>query len=337
MADVADESVVPAGGDRSLQDAHAGRPDEPAVAAGLPGARALHSAWSSAITRRRACRRRPQSLDAMTRDALVEFHKAHYVPDRAVLAVAGDITLAGAKAEGRRPRFGAWKKAGVDDCRAARAAPLSGAEHLAGRAARLGADQPASSARRASMRTDPDYVALTVGEPRPRRPIGRLFEHLREQKGYTYGAGSALRAPSRTAGRGRRRTDVRTEVTDPALTDLHRRDPPDARHAGAGEGAGRTSSARSSRGFARSLESPTAMLQQLHRQLLSTSCRRTTGTRTRADRGGDRRPTCSGWRRSTGLPTGCRSSRSAMPAKVEPTLKKLGAVQIYDADGKPIK
>src|SRR6185436_20544429 len=35
----------------------------------------------------------PQSLDSLTREALVEFHKAHYVPDRAILAVTGDITL----------------------------------------------------------------------------------------------------------------------------------------------------------------------------------------------------------------------------------------------------
>ena len=39
----------------------------------------------------------PESLGVLTREALVAFHKAHYVPDRAVLAIAGDITLPVAK------------------------------------------------------------------------------------------------------------------------------------------------------------------------------------------------------------------------------------------------
>src|SRR4051812_33442759 len=34
----------------------------------------------------------PAAVDALTRDALVEYHKTHYVPDAAVLAVTGDIT-----------------------------------------------------------------------------------------------------------------------------------------------------------------------------------------------------------------------------------------------------
>ena len=54
----------------------------------------------------------PAALDALTRDALVEFHKAHFVPDRAVLAVAGDISLDQAKSKAEAA-FGAWKKSGA--------------------------------------------------------------------------------------------------------------------------------------------------------------------------------------------------------------------------------
>jgi zinc protease len=54
----------------------------------------------------------PQALEALTRDALVAFHKAHYVPDRALLAVAGDITLAQAKSKAETA-FAGWKKAGA--------------------------------------------------------------------------------------------------------------------------------------------------------------------------------------------------------------------------------
>jgi len=50
-------------------------------------------------------------------------------------------------------------------------------------------------------------------------PTGRLFIHLREEKGYTYGASSGLTA---TAYRGdwQAATNVRTEVTEPALIEL---------------------------------------------------------------------------------------------------------------------
>ena len=69
------------------------------------------------------------------------------------------------------------------------------------------------------QRTDPDYDALTLANRTLGGPFGRLFEHLREQKGYTYGANSGFSA-TRFRGAWNASTDVRTEVTDPALTDL---------------------------------------------------------------------------------------------------------------------
>ena len=50
-------------------------------------------------------------------------------------------------------------------------------------------------------------------------PTGRLFTHLREEKGYTYGAYSNISA-SQFRGSWTASTDVRTEVTEPALRDL---------------------------------------------------------------------------------------------------------------------
>ena len=38
-----------------------------------------------------------ESLEKITRDALVSFHRANYVPDNSIVAVAGDITLAEAR------------------------------------------------------------------------------------------------------------------------------------------------------------------------------------------------------------------------------------------------
>ena len=72
----------------------------------------------------------------------------------------------------------------------------------------------------AIRRTDPDFFALTVmNKVIGGGPTGRLFRHLREDKGYTYGAGSIIVAP-RFRGVWGASTNVRNEVTEPALTDL---------------------------------------------------------------------------------------------------------------------
>jgi zinc protease len=69
-------------------------------------------------------------------------------------------------------------------------------------------------------RTDPDYVPLTVANAViGAGPQGRLFRHLREDKGYTYGAYSGFSATGHR-GSWSASTDVRTDVTDPALADL---------------------------------------------------------------------------------------------------------------------
>ena len=133
----------------------------------------------------------PAALDALTRDALVEFHKAHYVPDRAVLAVAGDITLAQAKSQGgggvrRLEEVGRRDRPAQTRSRRrcpARAISLVVRPNSVQTSLRVGTQS--------IERTDPDYVALTVANRMlGGGPTGRLFEHLREQKGYTYGADS---------------------------------------------------------------------------------------------------------------------------------------------------
>ena len=69
------------------------------------------------------------------------------------------------------------------------------------------------------VRTDPDYIPLTVANRVLGGTMGRLFRHLREEKGYTYGVGSGFSA-TQHRGSWTASTNVRTEVTDPALTDL---------------------------------------------------------------------------------------------------------------------
>ena len=72
----------------------------------------------------------------------------------------------------------------------------------------------------AIQRVSPDYdIVQVMNEVIGGGPTGRLFTHLREEKGYTYGAYSNISA-SQFRGNWIASTDVRTEVTQDALRDL---------------------------------------------------------------------------------------------------------------------
>ena len=135
------------------------------------------------------------------------------------IAIAGDISMADAMKK-IQARLGAWKKTGSPVPTVTDPAVVAQAGHLPRRAAELGADQPA---RRRSG--DPaERIPTTSRLPLLNKvigggPTGRLFRNLREAKGYTYGASSFIDAP-RFRGTWVASTDVRTEVTEPALTDL---------------------------------------------------------------------------------------------------------------------
>jgi zinc protease len=160
----------------------------------------------------------PAVLDKTTRNDLVAFHRARYVPDYAVIAIAGDITMADAMKK-VQARFGQWKKSGAPVPTVTDPATLQ-------KPGIFLVERPNSVQTslivgvQAIRRTDPDYFQLSVlNKVIGGGPTGRLFRHLREEKGYTYGAGSFIDAP-RFRGTWGASTDVRTEVTEPALTDL---------------------------------------------------------------------------------------------------------------------
>lgn len=159
----------------------------------------------------------PETLDAVTRDAMVECHRTRFVPDHALIAFAGDITLAGAR-KLVESRLGAWKKAGVP--KPAVSEPPAAGAGKAYLVTRPNSVQTTFVVGTQSMkRTDPDYVPLTVANRVLGGAMGRLFRHLREEKGYTYGVGSGFSAQEHR-GQWSASTSVRTEVTEPALNDL---------------------------------------------------------------------------------------------------------------------
>jgi predicted Zn-dependent peptidase len=159
-----------------------------------------------------------EALDKATRADLVAFHQAKYVPDHAAIAISGDISMA----EARKlidAKFGAWKRANTPVPEAGDPpAPGPSQVHFVARPNSVQTNLIVTAP--GISRTNRDYDVLSVmNQIIGGGPTGRLFIILREEKGYTYGAYSNVNAPM-YRGTWTASTNVRTEVTDPALRDL---------------------------------------------------------------------------------------------------------------------
>jgi zinc protease len=160
----------------------------------------------------------PESVEATTRERLVEFHRATFVPNNAVLFVAGDVQQSSVLQQ-VEDLFSAWQPGNVvgDDFPAA---PVR-----TSRAAYI-VDRPGSAqaniviANAGITRTSDDYFPmLLMHTVLGANASSRLFMNLREEKGYTYGAYSSLDA-RRTAGTFRSTAEVRTPVTGDSLREF---------------------------------------------------------------------------------------------------------------------
>jgi zinc protease len=159
------------------------------------------------------------SLDRLTRDDLVAFHRAHYLPDRAVLAIAGDVSMFQARIV-VESKLGGWTKPPVSMTTGVpEPDPVNESKiYFIARPSSVQTNLLVGS--QGIERTNPDYDVLAVmNKIIGGGPMGRLFLHLREEKGYTYGASSALDARQHR-GDWAASTNVRTDVTEPALRDL---------------------------------------------------------------------------------------------------------------------
>lgn len=159
-----------------------------------------------------------ESLEATTRERLVEFHHSKFVPSNAVLVVAGDVRP-GPLLKQIESLFGNWAKGEAyrDDFpeppkRTSRSAYI--------------VDRPGSAqsniviANAGITRTSPDYFPmLLMHTVLGANASSRLFMNLREDKGYTYGAYSSLDA-RRTSGSFRASAEVRTAVTGDSLKEF---------------------------------------------------------------------------------------------------------------------
>ena len=183
-------------------------------------------------------------------------------------------------------------------------------------------------------RTDPDYERLNVANRVLGGTMGRLFRHLREEKGYTYGIGTGFSA-LRHIGVWNGSTSVRTDVTEAALTDFlaeiaAMRETPvpadelaDAKHAIVA-------------GFALSLESPPQMLSYYTDNWLyglPADYWDTYPARISAVPAADVQAVA----RKYWDPSRLQIVAVGDATKIADALKKKGELEMYDADGNPTK
>ncbi len=158
-----------------------------------------------------------ESIDKITPELLAKWYKERYVPQNAILAIAGDV-----RAADLAQMFNGMPAWNASDSKVTSPQPTKAAS---GRGIYV-VDRPGSVQTTiflgniAVARTDPDYVPLVVMD----KIVGggasaRLFLNLREEHGYTYGAYSMLVA-RKYAGPWIAEASMRTDATGGAMTEF---------------------------------------------------------------------------------------------------------------------
>ena len=160
----------------------------------------------------------PESVDAVTRERLIEFHRSTFVANNAVFIIAGDVQQ-DSILQRVENLFGKWQPGTVaGDNFPPPPERKSRSAYVVDRPGSAQANIVISNA--AITRTSPDYFPLLVMHTvLGANASSRLFMNLREEKGYTYGAYSSLDA-RRTAGTFRATAEVRTPVTGDSLKEF---------------------------------------------------------------------------------------------------------------------
>lgn len=160
----------------------------------------------------------PESIDATTRERLVEFHRSTFVANNAVFVVAGAVQRDEIlqRIEGL---FGDWQAGSLSgDNFPSPPRRTSCSAYVVDRPGSAQANIVITNA--GITRTSPDYFPMLVMHTiLGANASSRLFMKLREEKGYTYGAYSSLDA-RRTAGTFRATAEVRTPVTGDSLKEF---------------------------------------------------------------------------------------------------------------------
>lgn len=158
------------------------------------------------------------TLEHITREALVQFHKRFLIPNNAVLLLVGDLPAEAKLHAWIQAHFAKWAKGGPP--------PSIPTKFPARKRSLVLVDRPGSVQADIRIgkisvdRRDPDYFPLVVAN----NILGggassRLFSSFREQKGYAYDVHSTQSA-RRVGGLFEVVTQVRNEVLAEAIEDL---------------------------------------------------------------------------------------------------------------------
>jgi zinc protease len=160
----------------------------------------------------------PESVSSISREDLRSFHRTHFRPNNATLAIIGDVSL-----EQVLPliekHFGSWEKGNVPP------APTGTFPQLKGRSVHL-VDRPGSVqsnivvCKPGPARNTPDLPEIMVlNATLGGSASGRLYANLREKHGWTYGAYCFFDL-RRQGGSFEATAETRNEVTTPAITEI---------------------------------------------------------------------------------------------------------------------
>lgn len=166
------------------------------------------------------------SLQSLTRDDVVRFHREHIAPERAVLVVVGDVN-AGSMLASLKTAFAGWKKSGV----VPETDPYGPAAAQHGREVRI-VNKPEATQTQIRMmcpsvpRNHPDWYAIQVANTICGGGFtSRLVNSIRVEKGLTYSIGSGFRQ-NRAAGAFRISTFTKNEtlreIVDAVLAEVHK-------------------------------------------------------------------------------------------------------------------
>ena len=123
----------------------------------------------------------PLAIDAVTAESLAEYHRTHYVPDNAVMAFAGDITLAEARSLVEK-HFAGWKRSGIAAAKVADPGAMSVPKvYLVDRP--ISVQTTLYVGTQGLTRMNPDFPALAVANRVLGGAMGRLFVICARRRG----------------------------------------------------------------------------------------------------------------------------------------------------------
>lgn len=161
----------------------------------------------------------PETLPAIDRDSLIEYHKTWYRPNHAFLVVVGDAAPDAVFAAAEKA-FGGWARGAVPAPKTPALPALNGRRLVF--VQRPNSVQSSISVGNFAITRDDDrwYTLQLANQIYGAAFDSRLVRNIREEKGYTYSPGSIFQAMAE-GGLYRAVADVRNDVTGATIKEIY--------------------------------------------------------------------------------------------------------------------